>query len=472
MRASERWVLGVVAVTAAAALVALVWIVRNRQTVSTPTLAVEGSADVIDVTLPPLERPAERDATSSGTPVTQPDTDPTTHYVSPGGSDDNDGQTADTPWQNLQASLDRLEPGDTLFLMDGRYNELTYPDWAHFTVRVDGTPEEWIRVAAAPGHEPVIAPTSANGLLVESRYVEVSGLTITGEGFDADNSYGWGIHVRETHHVRLIDNVVSNMPVGGITAVESTNVEVYRNEVFDNSFWGTEQGSGISFWHAADHDTEPFEDGYHDKIVGNVIYRNENRVFSEFAPGQDLISDGNGIIIDETTDTGYTGRFLVANNIIFDNGGRAVMVNVADRVDIVFNTTYRNGRTTDLAGGPVELAVARARDVQILNNLAWARDGLPSVQIRESDDVAMGGNLFVTSAPSGLETELDVVTTDDPLLVAPTVDPMLADFRPLATSPAIDVAIETPLRITFDADGNVRPTGSADVGAYELLVDD
>lgn len=484
-RARRIVTVGVAAVTAFATIamsvtatvaVSVLWLtLRSAPTVTQPTLVTaETAGGVVTVALPPdhrrltttdaLERigPADR----TGPPAV---VDPAVFYVSAHGGDDTaDGQTPDTPWRSLQASLDRLGPGQTLYLMDGRYTELSHPGWAHVTVRVDGTPEAWITVTAAPGHDPVIVADSANGLVVQGRYVEVSDLTVTGEGFGPENGYGWGIHVRDTHHVRVADNRVSNMPVGGITAVGSTNVEVYRNEVFDNSFWGTEQGSGISFWHSTDHGTEPFEDGYHAKIVGNVVYRNENRVFSRWAPGQQIISDGNGIIVDENRSTGYTGRTLIANNVLFDNGGRAVMINLADRIDIVHNTTYRNGRTTDLAGGPVEMGVALSDDVLLLNNLSWARNGYPALQLRDPGHVVMGGNVFVTTEPTDFETGLDLVVTDAPGLVAPSTDPRLADFRPRPSSTVIDRAIETPLRVGFDADGNPRPVGAADVGAYEL----
>ena len=139
-----------------------------------------------------------------------------------------------------------------------------------------------------------------------------------------------------------------------ITSVESSNLEILHNEVFDNSFWGAEQGSGISFWRSVDAGVGPDADGYHDRIVGNIVYRNENKVFSQWRDGE-VITDGNGIILDTSDDEGYTGRTLVANNVVFDNGGRGILVFGASRVDIVSNTTYRNGRTPGLLDGSFRL---------------------------------------------------------------------------------------------------------------------
>jgi parallel beta-helix repeat protein len=440
---------------------------RPSQHVATPrvsTGAVTGEA--VGVTVPPLETSAD-DLTTS---TSGPDTDPNVLFVSSTvGSEDNDGQTEEAPWASLQESINRLQPGQTLYVMDGQYSEQAEPGNAHYVIEVDGSPEAWIRIAAAPGHNPELVPSSGNGMSVRGNYVEVSGLRIRGEGYDAENAYGWGLLIRNSHHVRLANNVVSDMPVGGISAVESTNLEIYENEVFDNSYWGTEQGSGISVWHSRDYDTEPAEDGYHDKIIGNISYRNENKVYSRFAPGQNLITDGNGIIIDEAKDFNYTGRTLVANNIVFDNGGRGIIVNRAIGVDIVFNTTFQNGRTESLAGGRVEIAVVRSFDTQLLNNLAWSRPGLAAVKVIEAEKAVMGGNVFVTDTPSGQETDLDVVTNTDPGLVAPSVDPAVADFRLRADSILIDKAIEVQPLLGLDADGNPRPPVGADIGAYELV---
>ena len=397
-----------------------------------------------------------------------PDTDPATFYVSPlVGDDASDGQTPEAPWASLGAALDRLEPGHTLYLMTGEYDENAEPGNAHYTIDVGGTPEAWIRVTAAPDAEPVIVANQGNAIVVRADYVEISGLDIQGRGFNVDNPYGWGVLVRESHHVRVVGNRVSGMAVGGITSVESTHMEFLYNEVFENSFWGTEQGSGIATWRSMDQGLPPGEDGYHDRIVGNIIYRNENKVLSRWHDDKDTITDGNGIIVDTSDETGYLGRVLVADNVIFDNGGRAVLVLDASQVDIMHNTTYHNGRTAILEGGPVEIAAGRARDVRVLNNLIWAAPGNPGVIVEESAEVEMAGNLIVSDVGRGPATGLDLVVLGDPGLRFPSIDPAVADFRPLEDSLARGRAIPTDPALEVDVDGNPRPFSGATAGAYE-----
>ena len=399
------------------------------------------------------------------------DTDPKTLYVSPEiGDDTNDGQTLETPWRSLQKSLDQLQPGQTLFLMDGSYAGPHVENPAHFVVRVDGTPEAWIRVAAAPGHHPVLRPDNGNGLVVkDADYIEVAGLTVEGDGFGPDNSYGWGLLVRNSHHVRFVGNTVSDMPVGGISSVESANLAFVANTVHDNSFWGTEQGSGISIWHSRDHGFGSDDDGYHDRVIGNVTYRNENKVYSRWNTEENIITDGNGIIIDESREFDYSGRTLVANNVAFDNGGRGIVVTAAQHVDVLHNTTYLNGRTTELTSAPTEMGTTRSNDVRFLNNLAVSRPGTEDFRVSDGTGIISGGNIFITDNPAGMATELDLVTPRQPRLAAPDLDPDLADFRPLPGSPAVDGGVPLPgLRLLFDFTMGTRSDPNPDVGAFEL----
>ncbi|MCP4222148.1 MAG: right-handed parallel beta-helix repeat-containing protein [Actinomycetia bacterium] len=473
MRINPRvWQIAVFGVVASATFVLSVGLTGTRpsQHVATPRIstgAVTGEA--VAITVPPIG-PSSEVSAGSGETTTSLDTDPDVLFVSSIiGNDDSDGQTVETPWASLQAAIDRLDPGQTLYVMDGQYSEQLEPGNAHYVIESDGAPEAWVRIAAAPGHSPELVPSSGNAMSIRANYVEVSGLRIRGENYGVDNPYGWGLLIRNSHHVRLASNIIADMPVGGISAVESANLEIYENEVFDNSFWGTEQGSGISVWHSRNYDTEPAEDGYHDKVIGNIIYGNENKVYSRWAPGQNIITDGNGIIIDEAKDFGYTGRTLVANNIAFNNGGRGIIVNRAIGVDIVFNTTFHNGQTEGLAGGRVEIAVVRSFDTQLLNNVAWSQPGLAAVKVIEAEKAVMGGNVFVTDTPSGQETDLDLVTKGDPGMVSPSVDPSVADFRLLVGSILIDQAIDVQPLLALDADGNPRPAVGPDVGAYEFV---
>ncbi len=456
-----------VAVLAVSLAPLLAFPTRPMMTASNPNLA-DRILPAATLVVPSDEVPqAAADAQQLPEEPAPPPLDDSPFFVSPERGDNaNAGTTIDQPWGSLQFALDQLRPGDTLYLMEGNYNELEADNF-HYVMRNGGEPDNWIRVTAAPGHNPVLAPTEGTAFEVQGNYVEVSKLTVRGAGFDEANSYGVGLSVRRSHHVRLLGNVITGMPLAGISCIESSNLEIIDNEVFENAFWSTAQGSGISIWHSVDWDQPPEADGYHDRILGNKIYRNENRVKSKWVDFT-TITDGNGIIIDQNRDFNYTGRTLIANNVVFDNGGRAILVYESNRVDVIFNTTYHNGRTAGLDGGPVELAAGTATDVRFFNNLAWALPSAPALRASASKDVSSGGNVLITTNPMGGAGDDDLVLSIGPGLINPSTDEIESDFRPEPTGVLVDRAIAFEPALPYDADGTIRPDGSADVGAYEL----
>jgi len=411
-------------------------------------------------------------ATKEDDEPTGPDTDPNTFYVSPGGDESTDGQTAENPWQDLQASIDRLGPGQTLYLMDGVYSGQYSDAPAHWIVRKSGEPGAWIRVQAAPGHTPILHPDQGHGLEVRNaNYVEVGGLTVVGQNCGGTNDYGWGMVIRESHHVRLIGNDISDMPVGGISAVESSKFEIIGNTTHHNSFWGPEQGSGISVWHPRSHSREPFEDGYHIRIVGNTSYANENKVYSRWAPDRKIMSDGNGIIMDLGQHFGFTHKTLIANNIAFNNGGRGVNVTKSDNVDVVNNTTYHNGRTPTLSTPGTELSATNSKNVKFYNNLSVSRPGLSEIMISEVDELDIAGNIFVTDKPSGHASDGGFFAAGDPGFVRASVDPDEADFRLAPGSVALQKPTVPFSAVALDWTGASRPDDGAAVGAFELATE-
>ena len=66
-----------------------------------------------------------------------------TYYVSPSGSDTAAG-TEDRPFATIQVAVNRLNPGDTLYVRAGSYHELV-------TVNQSGTAAAPIAILAYPG---------------------------------------------------------------------------------------------------------------------------------------------------------------------------------------------------------------------------------------------------------------------------------------------------------------------------------
>lgn len=108
--------------------------------------------------------------------------DAATFYVSPGGSDDADGLTPATAWRSLNTATGRLQPGDTLLLLDGKYVETVW-------LRVSGEEEKPITIASAPGAKVVLSGmdrTLGEAFILPTKsHVRIDGLYFTGFSTDA-----------------------------------------------------------------------------------------------------------------------------------------------------------------------------------------------------------------------------------------------------------------------------------------------
>ncbi|MGI9595019.1 MAG: hypothetical protein ACR2QK_02600 [Acidimicrobiales bacterium] len=388
-------------------------------------------------------------------------------YVSSGsGNDANDGLSTSKPWKSLETGIQRLKPGQTLRLMSGEYRELKSAGVAHYSIDRGGTAGNWIKITSAPGHNPVIVASNGSGIIIQAPYVEFSGITVRGSGFNAGNNWGVGVAVSETHHVRVVGNSISRMATSGISVTNSSNFQVIGNDVYENAFWSPLQGSGISVWHSRNKGFGADSDGYHDRIIGNRVHSNENIAKSQFKDFK-LITDGNGIIVDSNQETGYSGRTLVANNLVYDNGGRGIISWQSDRVDIMFNTGYQNGQTDGISGGATEFAAGKGNDIVMANNVGWARSGLPALIFDRVSNGRSFNNVLVTDSPSGHASSRDIMHSGNPGFRNPSVSAGSADFRPTAGSVLDDKAQETPWFITADLVGTSRGSGTPDIGAFE-----
>lgn len=413
--------------------------------------------------------PVETEVLGKTTVKQLSDTDPNTLYVSPVGSDANDGQAPETAFGSLQKGLDSVSAGQTLFVMDGEYSYASPYGRNHFRLAKSGRADAWIRILAYPGDRPVIKATTGSGIELVGSYLEFSGFEIAGEGFNVENNFGFGVMAERGHHIRLNDNVIHGMALAGIGVIEASQIEIRGNTIYNNAYWGPEQGSGISLWKNVNHGFGPDTDGYTDRIENNLIFGNENKVAANHA-GNGQVTDGNGIIIDQFQLTGYTGRVLIANNIVAYNGGRGIHVFQSAGVDIVHNTTYLNGYTQALVPRGSELSASQSGDVRFINNLVWAAEGKMALYTDRAWDVVTAGNLYAVGDFEGAvgPGADDIIMAEAPGLTNPNSDLRFADVTPLPGSLAIDSGVGVIGGVQFDYSGGARVAGSApDRGAVE-----
>ena len=352
------------------------------------------------------------------------DGDPSTYYVSVSGNDGSDGQSQATAFRTITHAMNRAQPGQTIYVMNGTYNE-------HVFITTSGTSNAYIRLTAAPGHSPVIERNTGNAVQVRGSYIEVSGFEVRGVGYSASNNSGYGMLADKTHHVSFQNNIVHGFATSGISTYQASHVSIAYNTVYENSLWGPEQGSGISIF-------QPVNMGFGDDgfsfsnyIVGNTVYANENRIPASYGNGTE-VTDGNGIIVDSTKATGYTGRTFIANNTAFNNGGRGINVFNSEHVWVLQNTTYKNTWSSALRGTRSEIAAWDSNDVLLANNIVEPIAGSRGVAV--SGNVTVGGNFVVGNPDSVAPNDVYSPTAG---FVRGSTDPALIDFRLAQGSPAI-----------------------------------
>ncbi len=413
----------------------------------------------------------------------------TTYHVSGLGSDANDGLAATMvdghgPFRSIGAATNRVNPGDTVLVHDGIYSN-SGEDFVVWLSR-SGTPSAWITIQAAPGEHPQLRCTGYGGFGAWNvAYLIIDGFDIVG---NADNlTYEYALSMKDTpngacngtgisldghregdsvHHIVIRNNRISKCTAAGIGTMWTDHLTIENNEVSDCSWytsWGT---SGISTYQNSNYDAAA---GYRMIIRGNRVHGNKTLIpWGQIgAP-----SDGNGIIIDDTKNTQnffgrtqgpYTGRTLVANNLVYNNGGSGIHVYESEHVDIINNTTWHNSRVLDYS----EIDGYASNDVTIENNIAVAAPGgrITWVGGNGQGNVTYRHNLYFGS--TRIETTGTNELVADPRFIAPSSDPAEADFRLGSNSPGIDSG-RAALAPGTDLRGASRPAGAAvDRGAYE-----
>jgi hypothetical protein len=316
-------------------------------------------------------------------------------------------------------------------------------------------------------------------------YIEVRGLT-----FDGRNTAKAALKCNSSHHLRFVGNTIHNMGEAGILTKNCDYVTADSNMI---SHSGYRQGwsSGISFNSHLWNDAAP---GFHSFVVNNIVSGSYDASAHH--------TDGNGIIMDLSSDsydysTADTPPALIANNVVFNNGGRCINVFVVTNIWTVNNTCYQN--TLDLSQiGIGEITANNSRDCVFINNIAYAWNNRYAYQhLGTTDNVVYYKNLYFGGTYNFRYSDPSQFIMADPLFteppsVAPTSDgqyarALLADIIGArltirSDSPAIDKGIDPTTvpgaspeimaglrRYVFaDITGIPRPLGNGfDIGAYE-----
>lgn len=391
-----------------------------------------------------------------------------TLYVSPLGSDANDGSTA-APWLTLQKAANSVNAGDTVIVRAGNYTG--------FHLTRDGTAAGRITFQAESGVAIVQRnATTPDGINLEGAdYVTIEGFTVNG------------------------------MPRAGIRSVTNHHVTIRNNRMDQNTMWGILTG---------------FSDDL--LIEGNVTSRSqvEHGIYVSNSGDRPVIRNNtswgnraNGIHMNGDASLGGDGIIsgaLVENNIIYENGvggGSGINGDGVQNSRFQNNLIYNNHASgislyrIDGGGGSSGNVVANNTIVQAAD-ARWAlniTDGSTNNRVINNilyNNHSFRGSITISAdSLAGFVSDYNVVmnrfTTDDgssvltlvqwqalgydahSVIATPTqlfANVAASDFHLSASSPALDAGTSTQAP-AFDLEGTFRPSGAGhDIGAYERSV--
>lgn len=405
----------------------------------------------------------------------------TKYYVSGKGNDKNSGRTTSSAFRTIQRAADLTNPGDTVLIMDGVYKN-AYPTGTVVDIKRSGRAKAWIRYKAYPGHRPKLQHNGWHGIWISNgaSYIEINGLEVAGNNGNMTRRYGVsqkynqsnpltngncisidGTQNGHTHHIRILNNKVHDCGGGGISATESDYVTIENNEVFNNAWYSVYGCSGISLLNNWNSDNNQ---NYKMFVTRNRVYNNQMLV-PWMRNGK--IQDGNGIIIDRAMNkqkgsrlSPYRGRTLIADNITYKNGGGGIHTFQSENIDIVYNTSYLNNQSPEIAYG--QISVNDSNNINVLNNILYSERGKPingrwgGSNIRFDYNLNANSSSISASGPSDIIADSQFMNASD------------GDFRLKWASPAINSGMKfNSVKTDFLGDPRVKGSRS-DRGAYEM----
>lgn len=410
------------------------------------------------------------------------------YYVSAISGNDNFPGTEGQPFATIRKAAGLTNPGDTVLIMNGTYLSSPSATQSIVTITRSGTEGHYITYKAYPGHNPKLKLLSGlnyqvwRAIAIDASYVVLSGIEIEGANQSltyADAYQTWQDYENNikdfnkisafncgsvsigggaaAHHI-VISNCKIHDTGGGIGGFNCDYVTIENNLVYNTCWHSMYAGSGISILDPKSIDGVT---GYKIFIRNNIVHNNKTLIPWERI---NALSDGNGIILDVNTGNGtttfpYVGRYLVENNVSYNNGGGGVHAYKAAHVDIINNTAYNNGTVV----GYPEIDANQCSDVRIYNNIMYARSG---GNCNGNDANTIYDYNIYFNGPSFKNGAHDL--TANPQFVLPGTDGN-ASFQLNAASPAINNGSNIAGQYSAaDVLGIARPVGfSTDMGAYE-----
>jgi parallel beta-helix repeat protein len=403
-----------------------------------------------------------------------------TYHVATTGSDGFAG-TATQPWATLQHAVDMVSPGDTILVATGTYAGCRIGGSGTQTLPKTLQPEAGAQVLLNQ-----VGPANKHNSILE---IENFSGTVTDwvvSGFEVAGSPKYGIDVRVTDRITVVNNHVHGNALTGIFTAFSNHVLIQNNESDHNNEHGIYQSNSSTY----------------PTIRGNRSHHNASAGIH--MNGDISQQPGNGLVL-------YA---LVENNVIWENGlsgGSGINCDGVDHSVFRNNLLYSN-HASGISLYGIDGAHSSSYNNVYNNTIVMAAGSRWPVNIPDDDgsskapvgnvvknnilytpDTAHGSIISWAKHPSGFQSDYNVVVNKfsadgdkttltlakwqalgydlHSFIATPAqlfVDPANANYQLKAGSPAVNAGASLT-DVPTDLLGISRPQGLGwDIGCYEF----
>lgn len=313
----------------------------------------------------------------------------TCYYLSPSGSDSNNGLTTGTAWLTPNHAVNCGDAIDAAASTSYDHGNLNAGNWG--TVTCPSADNVAFLTCATFDGCKIALGTNPSGIIPTASFWGVVGWEVSQDTNSAyDQCFGVGDNTTGIHHILFADNIANGCWDGGITAYQhSTTVSFDYMVVAGNAVYNAAQGNGvcgqgISFQAPIASDTN----------AGTHIYVANNFIWATTDPNPcqgGTTTDGSGVYFGALDGFGgggiaaYSQQIVATNNISVGNGapGLEMWHNTTGGTPAPFymdhNTNWHNTNDTALNSGNYgELTVQESDNFHLTYNLSSANQATAS----------------------------------------------------------------------------------------------
>ncbi|HEY1014929.1 MAG TPA: choice-of-anchor Q domain-containing protein [Herpetosiphonaceae bacterium] len=435
----------------------------------------------------------------------------TEYFVATNGDDQRNPGTQSLPWRTIQKAVNTIQPGDSIVVRAGTYQE-------NITIRRPATASRPMTLRAFAGERPVIVGSGSGPTVYfyhslcdedvigngsgntdcQALYWELRGFRI--QGSPAGGGDGNVVKI-DTPKVTLRDNLLCCSVADVVKIVRTANdAQILSNEIWQDSAIVTPgaNAQGVDIVGA----DRVRVAGNHIHDINDIgVYAKGNARNALFENNR-LVNIGvNALMLGQSTDAerlrdgnyeSYDG--IVRNNVVVNSGWACLATASSFNAQFYNNSCYLTGQSSQASirlSNESEVEQAGAQ-ITIVNNLIYGSSATPVIKIGSNSlsdysTLAIHHNLYFVSGGNPLfyasdffepvgfaqwKTNYAALTgrSDASSLVA---DPQFASISGAnalslqAGSPAINAGVNASA-VPADRLGVPRPQGpSTDIGAYE-----